>query len=357
MKKNTAKIMSGVAGATILLSGYANLTPEQEKAQKEPASVSQTEASNLQEEYEVNGYRVEASVSDSAAYKKVANVEGSFLFSQDVLSPADDMFNIFGTVVTGVCASPAFTTERSANEEHYLNISGNLKKQYTVKVQEAAKENSESRVLKCSCATGGSVANVQVIGVPLSAVIRMDELEDGVNTVTVRGSDGYGLSLPLTYALEKKAMIVYGINGEDVPSGTQFWVPETVARYFTRDVVSIELTAEEEVPKVQGPADEYRAKVNVLNTSEGCTFQAGQEIVFEGYADDCGSSIVAVEFSMDGGETWTAYETEGATADKWVFWNFCYTPEEAGVYQLTARARTADGVVSPLASSLLFTVE
>lgn len=357
MKKKSTKIMTGVAGTALLLSGYAGLAPQPKEAETTPVTETQT-AEPIHAEYEVNGYQVEADTAEVPVYTKVANVEGDFLFGQDVISPSDEVFNIFGTAVTGLCASPSFTTERAQTEEdHYLNISGNLKKQYTVNLTQTAKESSEKRVLKCSCATGSAVANARVIGVPLSAVIRMDELEEGVNTVTVKGSDGYGMSLPLTYALEKKALIVYQVNDEEIPSGTQFWVPETVARYFTRDVVSIELTAEDEVPEVQGPDAQYRAKVNVLNTSDGCTFHAGQEIVFEGYADDCGSSIAAIEFSMDGGETWTTCSTEGATADKWVFWNFCYTPEEAGTYQLTARAVTADGTVSPLASSLLFTVE
>ena len=41
------------------------------------------------------------------------------------------------------------------------------------------------------------------MGVPLSAVVEMADLEDGVNTVTAYGADGFGQPLPLRYALEK----------------------------------------------------------------------------------------------------------------------------------------------------------
>ena len=360
MKKTTAKIATGVTGAVMLLSGCAaQVAPAQEPA-AQPAEpvVAEAAAQEIHAEYEVKGYNVQADTIEKVEYKKQANVQGSFIFNQDVVSPTDDVFSIFGTAVTAVCASPAFATENSDGfETYYFNVSGNIKKQYSIKLSDVAEEESESAVLKCSCATSSALANAQVLGVPLSAVIRMDELEDGVNTITVRGADGYGLDMPLQYALEKKALIVYKINGEDVPSGTQLWMPSTVARYFTRNIASIELTARDEVPEVEGVADEYRAKVNLLNYSDGCKFPVGKEITFEGYADDCGSPIEAVEFSLDGGETWSSYETANTTTDKWVMWNFSYVPEEAGTYQLTVRARTADGTVSPLASSMIFTVE
>ena len=358
MNKNIAKIATGVTGAVVLLSGCASqIAPAVEAPKAEPAA-QEAAAPEIHEEYEVKGYNVKADTVEKREYKKLANVEGTFLFNQDTVSPTDDVFNIFGTAVTAVCASPAFATENSEDfETYYFNVSGQIKKQYSIKLSEMVEDNSESAVLKCSCATSSALANAQVLGVPLSAVLRMDELEEGVNTITVRGADGYGLDLPLQYALEKKALIVYKINGEDVPSGTQLWMPSTVARYFTRNIASIELSARDEVPEVQGVDDEYRAKVNLLNDATACKFPVGKTITFEGYADDCGSPIAAVEFSMDGGETWTACETPDTTTDKWVMWNFGFVPEEVGEYQLTVRARTADGTVSPLASSMSFIVE
>ena len=63
-----------------------------------------------------------------------------------------------------------------------------------------------------------------------------------------------------------------------------------------------------------------------------------------------------MEVSMDGGETWTSYKTDGATADKWVYWYFTYTPEKTGAYKLMVRAVNEDGLVSPLASTQYFYV-
>ena len=102
--------------------------------------------------------------------------------------------------------------------------------------------------------------------------------------------------------------------------------------------------------------DEYRVK-SIINRLPKDTFAVGDQIVFEGYADDCGGAIESIEVSLDGGKTWTVCETEGAVADKWVTWSFAYVAEAEGTYKLDVRARNAEGKVTPLASSVVFTVE
>ena len=150
------------------------------------------------------------------------------------------------------------------------------------------------------------------------------------------------------------------VNGEKLKSeagpSAQLWMPETVARYFTRNVVDIKLTAEEQVPDVQSVDPAYRNKIEIMNSADGCVFFAGDAITFEGVADDCGSPITAIEFSFDDGATWTSCATDGATADKWVNWQFTTSFAEPGDYSVSVRAKTADGVVSPLESTLTFEV-
>ena len=73
----------------------------------------------------------------------------------------------------------------------------------------------------CACSTGPATANVRATGVPLSEVLMLADMDADVNTLKVVGSDGYGVKVPLSYALDKKAMIVYRINDEAVPSGTE----------------------------------------------------------------------------------------------------------------------------------------
>ena len=87
--------------------------------------------------------------------------------------------------------------------------------------------------------------------------------------------------------------------------------------YFTRNIVDISLTREAVEPEVQGVEPTYRNKIEIANKAEESTFSVGDQVSFEGVADDLGSPIAAIEFSFDDGDTWTSCPTDGATADKW----------------------------------------
>ena len=78
----------------------------------------------------------------------------------------------------------------------------------------------------------------------------------------------------------------------------------------------------------------------------------GQAVTLEGYADDFGSHIIAVEFSLDGGLSWTRHSTEESTPDRSVHWTFRWTPEEAGTFPFRVRPVTEDNRVSPEAAAV-----
>ena len=296
-------------------------------------------------------------------FTHVADVQGAFAFNQDGVTPNDELFNVFGTALTSMCSKPAVEMSCENAEgvaTYYINVGGNIKENFSVNLADM-EEESEEPPYGMLLRDGQSVRSGRRRGRSAASHRgRMADLEDGVNTVTAYGADGFGQALPLQYGLDKKAMLVYEVNGEGLKStdgsAVQMWLPETVARYFTRDVVNIELTRQAEEPAVQQVDPQFRNKIDILNTSDGCVFKAGYDITFEGVADDCGSPITAIEFSFDDGATWTNCATEGATADKWVNWQFTTSFAEPGNYNLSVRAKTADGVVSPLEASLEFEV-
>ena len=85
--------------------------------------------------------------------------------------------------------------------------------------------------------------------------------------------------------------------------------------------------------------------------------KVGEPLTFSGYADDFDKVISAIEFSLDGGSTWTGHDTGGATTDKLLTWQFSYTPQKPGLYRLRVRAVNEDGDRSPLADVVEFFVE
>lgn len=359
MTQRNKKVFAGVAGAALLFTGSGMalnaLNPASADASDEGRGATHTFNENV----------VEASWADidDGSYVRVPDVQGTFVFNQLGTTPNDELFNVFGTALTSMCSKPAVELGSQADgvANYYVNVGGHIQKNFTVDVSALSEDASEETLMACSCATGSPFGQAAVLGVPLASIVEMADLEDGVNTVTAYGADGFGQPLPLRYALEHDAMLVYQVNGEELTSAEgssmQLWMPETVARYFTRNITDIELTREDAVPDVQQVDPCYRNKVNIMNYADGCTFAAGDEITFEGVADDVGSPIEAIEFSFDGGTTWTTCATEGATADKWVNWQFTTTFEEQGDHRMTVRAKTADGTVSPLEATLLFAVE
>lgn len=298
--------------------------------------------------------QVEQAEQEAKTYVGVANVQGNFNYNQNVLTPPDEVFNLFGTVLTAACARPAFAMSKNDNS-YYINVGGHIKETFVANLANM-KDSEQEQTMLCACATGPATANVSIKGIPVEEIVQLADIDEDVNAISLRGGEGYTTTLPLRYAMEKKAMLVYSLGDTKLPSGTQLFVPETVAKYFTRDVVDIELTHVDDLAEIEQRDDALRAEIVVKNETDGQVFAKDAEIAFEGYADDLGEPIAAVEFSLDGGETWTAYETKNATADKWVYWHFGFTPKAEGSYQLSVRARTTSGKVSPLAASVTFDV-
>lgn len=291
-------------------------------------------------------------------YDKVANVQGQFSFTQDVLTPADDVFNLFGTAATAICAKPGYAFDQVTHEEYYVNVGGNVEQVYSIGLDEIERMDKEMKNMRCTCGMSSNIAMASVTGVKVSDIVEMAGIGPEVNTITFKDKDGYGLPMPLSYVLDKEALLVYQIGDRPLSDGErlQVWIPDTVAKYFTRAVADIELSVSDHTPEIEGPDADYRAKVSILNTVSN-TFAVGDLIAFEGYADDCGTQVTSVEFSLDGGETWTSYDTSSSNTEDWVYWHFDYVPEAPGTYKLDVRAVTEDGTVSPLASSVVFEVE
>ena len=80
-------------------------------------------------------------------------------------------------------------------------------------------------------------------------------------------------------------------------------------------------------------------------------------IVLSGYAQDFVSPIAEIQFSCDGGETWTSYATENTDTLRNVNWEFSYIPPVPGVYELMVRAVRHDGVVTGTPARATLVVE
>lgn len=173
---------------------------------------------------------VETMQRNAVDYDKVANVSGDFTFCQDVVTPADEVFNLFGTATTALCAKPGYAFDAVTHESYYLNIGGNVEKVYTVGLDEIERMDSKIQKMRCTCGMSPALAMASVKGVKVSDMLSMTDIAPEVNTITFKDKDGYGLPMPLSYVLEKEALLVYQIDEQKLSEGErlQVWMPDTV---------------------------------------------------------------------------------------------------------------------------------
>ena len=146
---------------------------------------------------------VETMQRNAVDYDKVANVSGDFTFCQDVVTPADEVFNLFGTATTALCAKPGYAFDAVTHESYYLNIGGNVEKVYTVGLDEIERMDSKIQKMRCTCGMSPALAMASVKGVKVSDMLSMTDIAPEVNTITFKDKDGYGLPMPLSYVLDK----------------------------------------------------------------------------------------------------------------------------------------------------------
>ena len=184
-----------------------------------------------------------------------------------------------------------------------------------------------------------------------------------VATFTAR--DGKQVKFPLDYLVERRAILADKINGESMKNVlgcyNQLWIPGCAGKWFVRDVVDISFSEEEgvEPPKFEKTAKDYTNRPNVFakaSAGPNMLYRIGAPASFEGWGDDYDKDIVAIEFTLDGGRTWTRKSTERAHAGRWVYWNFDFTPEKAGYYRLVVRSVNEDGDVTPIPAYVEFEV-
>ena len=100
---------------------------------------------------DVDASSVQVIEREAIEYDKIPNVTGGFSFCQDALTPGDDVFNLFGTATTTVCAKPGFAFDQVSHESYYLNIGGEVQKVYTVGLDQIEQMESEMQEMRCTC--------------------------------------------------------------------------------------------------------------------------------------------------------------------------------------------------------------
>lgn len=308
----------------------------------------------------------------------VSNIEGEFVWDQDTIVRHDDIFNAGWLGDAEADRRYADTLERIPVDEETFNtwtisVTGAVGEEMTWTLPELIEQApSETRTMKIHCDVnpigGAMIAQAQVTGIPVSWLLDQAGINEDATTVRFFDVNGGGTSnsggLNLNEYESRNLLLVYEINGERLNWSdgypVQLWVGDDFAARFRKQISEIYVDTNpivDEVPQAEGTSRGYdKPNVGVIDTVEGQCIQAGEPYTFEGYADAFEQHITSVQFSMDGGETWTTFHTPDTDAERWVYWHFTWTPpEENGdtAYHIQIRATTDEGRTTPVPLDLM----
>lgn len=301
---------------------------------------------------------------------RVSNVEGDFAYTQDAITEESELFNVNWMYYDLDEMRFDNSQEGTALDEDLFNnweisIAGEVDRPQTWKLVDLIGEAPvETRVIKMHCEInplgGPLIGQAEVTGIPLSWFMEQVGLKDTAEGITWWTPDGDPVQhevikdVALADLEGHDALLVYEINGERLSweSGypCQVWIGSIPASRFAKQVSEIRIKDSVDYGLEAGNGRIIGGPCNIglTNTVEGQIVEAGEPYTFEGYADGWTQQVAGVEFSMDNGQTWTHFDTADTDVDRWVTWNFTWTPQADidTAYVLQMRGVLADGTVS-----------
>lgn len=302
----------------------------------------------------------------------VEDVEGDFSWNQTDVIPQEDLFN-YSWYYRG---SDYLRNWREANggeadtsiyDQWNISLTGLVNNEVNYTLADLIKEApSVTKAVTMQCTlnpTGGPyLGNCVVTGIDLNWLIEQaGGFTDDAYAIYSSSADGNANSMLISNLEGKDALLVYEINGEPLEWDQGFpcmlWVGGTGAPICCKELSDI-IAVDENDPDVweydgwtteDGTGYYNKPNVGIWGTPEGLCVQAGEPYAFKGYAASWDQPTVALEFSMDGGNTWTHCDTPDSTVNNWVSWQFTWTPPEGvdSAYVLMVRAVTEDGETTP----------
>ena len=220
----------------------------------------------------------------------------------------------------------------------------------------------------------GAVGNGEWTGAALRDVLTLAGIRGNAVSVLLVGLDaespeeGFRYALPVEKAMHPDTLLAYALNGETLPRDHGYplralvpgWVGSANVKWLGRVVVSSErlwtrnnttsytLIGDDYPPEGQSlgkPVTEQVIK-SALALPWPAEFAAGPRRV-HGYAHSPAAPIARVEWSADGGESWSDAEVSGERPGlSWARFEFGWDAEP-GEHTITTRATDAAGNTQP----------
>ncbi|MEC4271877.1 molybdopterin-dependent oxidoreductase [Adlercreutzia sp. R25] len=300
-------------------------------------------------------------------------VEGTFNFNQDRIVSQDQLPNINwqgyeNDYLRNEKTESGAPLDQDMLDNWTITVTGMVDNEMTFSLKDLI-ENAESvtTTMVEACVEIGDgnnlIGQAEVTGIPLSALLEKAGVQPEGGTVMVNSSDGFNGAFDINLMKTHEPLLVYQINGEPIQwqhgYPVQLWLPGGNATTFVKQVSNIEI-APAEVLESYPPfylIDFCKPVVGFTNLDEGQVLKKGEPFTVEGYAYAFSQPVKAMEFSLDGGETWTRCDTPDTVTDKWVNWALTITPQEEHAYVLRVRCVAANDMVNEDVVEKMFNVK
>lgn len=309
--------------------------------------------------------------------KKVSNVQGEFSYDQDVVT--EDLFVLRHAydwnLKTWAGLKPDPQTD-GVYDQHTISVTGEVENPQTWTLRELIeKAPSVTDIGTWACEVNGFggplIESFEFTGIPVSWILEQGVPKEGANAFK---NEMWGGPWTFEFNEDFPSYLVYEINGE--PLDYQNGYP--VLLYCMDGFAGGSIKAVKEIRVIHTENERYLYKkyhggggaylfdkkatthhpnVGLCEFTDGMIIPVGQPYTFEGYAHAYQYGIDAIEFSLDGGETWTRFDTTASQEGKWLYWYFTWTPEEVGAYTLSVRAWAEDGKTWDVHNEKLFNVQ
>jgi DMSO/TMAO reductase YedYZ molybdopterin-dependent catalytic subunit len=199
---------------------------------------------------------------------------------------------------------------------------------------------------------GDLMSTGRFTGVPLRDLLTMAEPRPGAAAVNFRASDGYTESLPLPVVMSSpEIMVAHQLDGAPLPDlhgfPARMLIPGRYGMKGPKWLEEIDVAAAEGGGFWELQGWDQQAVVRTTSRfdtpQDSAVLRLGQ-ITLAGVAFAGRRGVQAVEWSADGGRTWSPADLKPPLSPlTWVLWTASWTPFGEGVHTLQVRAHDGGG--------------
>lgn len=230
----------------------------------------------------------------------------------------------------------------------------------------------------------GAMGNARWTGIPLKAVLEHAGLRATARQVTIDGLDrpvlpktpDFVKALDIDHACDGEVLLAYAMNGQDLPMlngyPLRLIVPGYYGTYWVKHVSRLNVVESEfdgfwmkpayripdnpthsvppgEKPVRTVPIGRFNIRSFITSVAPGTRLGRGRSVEVRGIAFDGGIGVTEVQFSIDGGRSWSGTRL-GDYLGRYSFreWRATFTPKKSGDIELASRAFNRSGESQPL---------